>query len=145
MESNFVSIDRLFVLVYSTQDSNSKRFKTPRYYLPKWIIDNYIIIINRKNLYDLAIDSDIKRYEEFRKLTTGQGEDSTTECLLDFDYIGNHYRLIVVVLSRQKELDTDPKAIQQKEFVGQSNQIVATKSMLVLTVLEKIKSYQYYK
>ena len=48
-------------------------------------------------------------------------------------------------MSRQKELDTDPKAIQQKEFVGQSNQIVATKSMLVLTVLEKIKSYQYYK
>ena len=41
-------------------------------------------------------------------------------------------------MSRQKELDTDPKTIQQKEFVGQSNQIVATKSMLVLTVLEKI-------
>ena len=31
----------------------------------------------------------------------------------------NHYRLIAVDLSRQKELDADPKAIQQIEFVGQ--------------------------
>ena len=28
-----------------------------------------------KNFYDQAIDSDIKRYEKIRKLTTGQGED----------------------------------------------------------------------
>ena len=31
----------------------------------------------------------------------------------------NHYRLIVIDLSRQKELDADPKAIHQIEFVGQ--------------------------
>ena len=36
-----------------------------------------------KNFYDQAIDSDIKRYEETRKLTTGQGEDYTTGFLLD--------------------------------------------------------------
>ena len=36
----------------------------------------------------------------------------------------NHYRLIAVDLIRQKELDTDPKAIQQIEFIGQmKNQI----------------------
>ena len=33
-------------------------------------------------------------------------------------YIKNHYRLIAVDLSRQKELDVDPKAIEQIEFVG---------------------------
>ena len=33
----------------------------------------------------------------------------TTGSLLDYDYIKNHYRLIAVDLSRQKELDTDPK------------------------------------
>ena len=38
--------------------------------------------------------------------------------MLDYDYIKNHYRLIAVDLSRQKELDADPKAIQQIEFVG---------------------------
>ena len=68
-----------------------------------------------KNFYDQAIDSDIKRYEEIRTLTTGQGEDYTTGCLLDYDYIKNHDRLIAVDLSRQKELDVDPKGIQQIE------------------------------
>ena len=33
-------------------------------------------------------------------------------------YIKNNYRLITVDLSRQKELDADPKAIEQIEFVG---------------------------
>ena len=54
---------------------------------------------------------DIKQYEEIRKLTKGQGED--------YDYIKNHYKLRAVYLSRQKELDADPKAIQQIEIVAQ--------------------------
>ena len=35
LESNFVKVNRLFVLVYSNQDDNAERFKTRRYYLPK--------------------------------------------------------------------------------------------------------------
>ena len=46
-------------------------------------------------------------------------------------------------MRRRKELDADPKVIQQIEFVGQlknlENAIVANESMFVLTVLEKIK------
>ena len=38
LESNFVGINSLFVLVYAYQDANAKRFKTWRYYLPKGII-----------------------------------------------------------------------------------------------------------
>ena len=74
------------------------------------------IIINGKNFYDQAIDSDIKRYEKFRKVRTRtrQGEDCTAGRLLDYDYIKHHYRLISVDLSKHKELDTVPKAIQEK-------------------------------
>ena len=92
LESKFVGDNRLFVLVYANKDHNSNRFKAKRYYLPKVIIKNYNVIINRKNFYDQAIDSDIKRCEEIRKSTTGQEEDYTTGCLLDYDYIKNHYR-----------------------------------------------------
>ena len=46
-----------------------------------------------------------------KKLTAGQGEDYTTGCLLEYYCIKNHYRLIAFDLSRQKELDADPKAI----------------------------------
>ena len=97
------------------------------------------MIINGKSFYDQGIDSDIKRYEEIRKLTTGQGEDCTTGCLSDYDYIKNHYRLMAVKLSRQKELNTDPKAIQQKELVEQLKNpgdiVAGNESMFVLTIL----------
>ena len=57
-----------------------------------------------KNFYD---QPKIERYEKIRKLTTEQGEDYTTGCLLGYDYIKNHYGLIAVNLTRQEELDTD--------------------------------------
>ena len=102
------------------------------------------MIINGKNFYDQPIDSDIKRSEEIRKLTTGLGEDYTTGYLLDHDYIKNHYRLIEIDLSRQKELDADPKAIQQIEFVKQSKNedginAGRMQSMFILMIIEKIK------
>ena len=40
----------LFPLVYTNQNVESKRLKIPRYYLPKWIIDNYNVIINGKKI-----------------------------------------------------------------------------------------------
>ena len=47
---------------------------------------------------------------------TGKGEDYTTGSLLDYDYFKEHYKLVAVDLSKQKELDADPIAIQQTEF-----------------------------
>ena len=61
----------------------------------------------------------MKLYEELWKITTGQGEDYTTGRLLDYDYNKNRYRLIAADLSKQNELDADPKAIQQIKFVRQ--------------------------
>ena len=58
LESNFVK--RLFVWIYINQDNNSKRYKAKRYYLPKGIIKNYNIIVNKKNFYSQPIDSDMK-------------------------------------------------------------------------------------
>ena len=58
--SNFVGVNRLFVLVYTNQDANAKRFNARKYYLSKGIINNYNVIINGKNFSDQAIDSGIK-------------------------------------------------------------------------------------
>ena len=104
LESNFVGINRLFVLVYTNEAINAKRFNAWKYYLPKDIIKNYNAIINGKNFYGQPIDSDIKQYEEIRKLATRKGEDYTTGCLLDYDYIKHHYKLIAVDWSRQKRI-----------------------------------------
>ena len=50
----------------------------------------------------------------------------------------NHYRLIAVDLSRQEELDANPKAIQQIEFSGLLKNL-NNNNMFVSTILEKIK------
>ena len=102
LELNVAGVNRVFVLVHTNQGDNAKSFNARKYYLPKGIIKNYNVIINGKNVFDQAIDSDIKRYKEIRKLTTGQGEDYTTGCLWDYHYIKNHFRLIAVDLSGQK-------------------------------------------
>ena len=76
----------------------------------------------------------IKQHSEIRKTATGQGDDYTTGCLLDYQYFKVHYNLIEVDLSKQKELDADSRAIQQIQFYG----MLKTNSQ-VCTVLEKSK------
>ena len=46
----------------------------------------------------------------------GKGEDYTTGSLLDYNYFKKHYKSVAVDLSKQEELDADPRAIQQTEF-----------------------------
>ena len=66
----------------------------------------------------------LKKYNEISKVLTGQGDDYTTGCLLDFSYFEKNYRLIAVDLSKQKALDADSRAIQQIIFTGKTdNQI----------------------
>ena len=52
LESNFVGVNRLFVLVYSNQDDNANRYGARRQYPPKGIIQNYNAIIIAKKFYD---------------------------------------------------------------------------------------------
>ena len=43
-------------------------------------------MIDDKNLFDQPIKNGIKTYESIRKITTGQGDDYITGCLLDYSY-----------------------------------------------------------
>ena len=76
----------------------------------------------------------VKQYDEIKKIATGPGDDYTTGCLLDQQYFKDHYNLIVIDLSKQKELDADSRVIGQIEFYG----MLKTNSQ-VCTVLEKLK------
>ena len=71
-----------------------------------------------RNFFDQPINSLNKTYENIRKTTTGQGDDYTTGCLLDYSYFKKNYRLIIIDLSKQQALDADPRAIQQINFTA---------------------------
>ena len=47
----------------------------------------------------------------FKKIATGQGDDYTTGCLLDYNYFPKHYKMIAIDLRKQQALDADPKTI----------------------------------
>ena len=38
------------------------------------------VLIDGRNFYDQLINDQIKKYEEIRKISTGQGDDYTTGC-----------------------------------------------------------------
>ena len=67
-------------------------------------------MIDSKTLFDQPINSMTKTYEN-RKIATGQRDDYTTGCLLDYSYLKDHYKMIAIDLSKQQALDTDSRAI----------------------------------
>ena len=69
-------------------------------------------MIDGKNFFDQPINSDLKRYENIRKIATGQGDDYTNGCLLDYSYFKDHYKMVAIDLSKQQALDADRRAIQ---------------------------------
>ena len=117
LDPSFQGINRLFVMAYSRANNNQPtRNGRTKYYLPRIDLKKYNVIIDGRNFYDNPIENDVEKYRESKKVITGKGEDYTTGSLLDFDYFKKHYKLIAVDLSKQKELDADPRAIQQTEF-----------------------------
>ena len=46
-------------------------------------------MIDGINLFHRPIKNDLKKYDNFRMVATGQGDDYTTGCLLDYPYLKN--------------------------------------------------------
>ena len=142
LDPSFQGVNRLFVMVYNTANGQPTRNGQQKYYVPRIDLEKYNVIIDGRNFYDNPVESDIKKYRELKKVTIRKGEDYTTGSLLDFNYFDKHYKLIAVDLSKQKELDADPRAIKQIEF----KYMLGTNST-IYWVLEKSKKtiLEFYK
>ena len=134
LDPSFQEVNRLFVMAYNRANGQPIRNGQQKYYLPRIDLEKYNVIIDGRNLYDNPI--------ELKKVMIGKGEDYTTGSLLDFNYFDKHYKLVAVDLSKQKELDADPRAIQQIEF----RYMLGTDST-IYWVLEKSKEtiLEFYK
>ena len=66
------------MLLSFENEDNRKSHST--YYLPKVEIKDYNVMTDGKNFFDQPINSDIKTYENIRKIATGQGYDCTNGC-----------------------------------------------------------------
>ena len=142
LDPSFQGVNRLFVMAYNRANGQPTRNGQRKYYLPRIDLEKYNVIIDGRNFYDNPIESDIEKYRELKKVMIGKGEDYTAGSLLDFNYFDKHYKLVAVDLFKQKELDADPRAIQQIEF-----KYMLGTSSTIYWVLEKSKEtiLEFYK
>ena len=129
VEPSFQEVNRLFVLAFENDDD---RIIDEKYYLPTVEIKDYNIMINSEKFFDQPIKNNKVKYENIRKIATGQRDDYTTGCLLDYSYFGDTYKMIAVDLSKQQALDADPRAIQQINFTANLDRAGNTRVYFIL-------------
>ena len=124
----------MIVLAYARGANVTNENTYRKYFLPRRKIKNCNIEIDGRIFYEQLINDLIKQYDEVRTISTGQGDDYTTGCLLDFAYFEKNCRLIPADLSKQKALDADSRAIQQIIFTGKTDNAI-----MVYYILEQSK------
>ena len=112
IDPSFQGVNRLFAS--SLENEGDKKVHTG-YHLPKLEIKDCNVMIYGKNFFDQPVKSDERTYDNIQKIATGQGDDYTTACLLDYNYFKDHYKMTAIDLSKQQALDAE-KAIQQINF-----------------------------
>ena len=125
----FHGVNTLFVLSFENENDRTLH---SNYHLPKVEIKYCNVMTDGKNFFDQPINSDLKTYENIRKIATGQGDDYTTGCLLDYTYFKKYYKMIAIDLSKQQVLDADPKAIQQINFTTNLDRAGNTRFYFIL-------------
>ena len=129
VEPSYQGVNRLFVLAFENDEDRTDHEKI---YLPTVEIKDYYIVINGENFFDQSIKNNKVTYENIRKIATGRGDDYITGCLLDYSYFVDSYKMIAVDLSKQQALDSDPRAIQQINFIANLDRAGNTRVYFIL-------------
>ena len=86
-------------------ETGQQRISDKRYHLPTGEIKNHNVMIDGQFFFYQPI------FDNIQKISTGQRNDCTTCCLLDYDYLLKYYKMIAIDLSKQQVLYADSKAI----------------------------------
>ena len=113
IDPTFTNVNRLFVLAYRTADD---RQSFSHFYLPRVMVKDFNVIIDKLAFFDLPIKTEEEAYEKI--IDISRNNEYTTGNLLDYDYFKKHYKLIAIDLSKQQVLQENEDLIQQINFIG---------------------------
>ena len=113
IDPTFTNVSRLLVLAYQTTHD---RQSFSQFYLPRVMIKDYNVIIDKLGFFDLPIKTEEEAYEEI--IDISRNNVYTTGNLLDYDYFKKYYKLIAIDLSKQQESKENEDLIQQINFIG---------------------------
>ena len=116
---SFQGINRVFILSFG---NNNGRTSYTRYYLPQVEIKDYNVVIDRRNFFNQPVKNNLITYDNIRKVATGQGNDYTTDCLLEYNFFDNYYKMVAIDLSKLQAVDAVPKVIHQINFTANLDQ-----------------------
>ena len=57
--------------------------------------------MNEQKCFDQPIRNNLIIYDSVQNIATGQRDDCTTGCLLDYNYFKDSYKMIAIDLSKQ--------------------------------------------
>ena len=105
IDPTFTNVNRLFVLAYQTAND---RQSYSQFYLPRVMVKDFNVIIDKLAFFDLPIKTEEEAYEKI--IDISRNNEYTTGNLLDYDYFKKHYKLIAIDLSSfhvcRKETDS---------------------------------------
>ena len=127
IDPTFTNVNRLFVLAYRNVDSRQSH---DEFYLPKVMVKDYNVIIDKLAFFDLLIKNEEEAYEKINDIS--RNNEHTTGHLLDYDYFKKYYKLIAIDLSKQQVLQENEDLIQQTNFIGR-----LTEAAHVFIIIEK--------
>ena len=127
IDPTFTNVNRLFVLTY--QNADDRQSFSP-FYLPKVMVKDYNVIIDKLAFFDLPIKTEEEAYEKIIDIC--RINEYTTGNLLDYDYFKKYYKLIAIYLSKQQVLQENEDLIQQINFIGR-----LTEAANVFIIIEK--------
>ena len=113
IDPTFTNVNRLFNLAYQTADNRQLFYQ---FYLPRVMIKDYNVIIDKLAFFDLPIKNKEEAYEEI--IDISRNNEYTTGNLLDYDYFKKYYKLIAIDLNKQQVLQESEDLIQQINFIG---------------------------
>ena len=109
IELAFTNVNRLFVLAYQNADDR-------QFYLPRVMIKDFNVIIDKLAFFDLPIKTEEEAYEKI--IDISRNNEYATGNLLDYHYFKKYYKLIAIDLSKQQVLQENEDLIQQINFIG---------------------------
>ena len=91
-----------------------------QFYLPKIMVKDLYVIIDKLAFFDLPIKTEEEAYEKI--IDISRNNKYTTGNLLDYDYFKKYYKLTAIDLSKQQVLQENEDLIQQINFIGRLGQ-----------------------
>ena len=144
IDPTFTNVNRLFVLACQNADD---RQSFSQFYLPRVMVKDYKVIIDKLAFFDLPIKTEEEAYEKI--IDISRNNEYTTVNLLDYDYFKKHHTLIAIDLSKQQVLQENEDLIQQIKFIGRLEEaanvfiIIEKKENTILTFSQNLANVIY--